>query len=207
MNILDSPNCYFELRNVCKVFNLSYNTIYNIIYKDRCVVIKDGTIIYYDKIYLTLSSFYYIIIKYLSIYNFKFNSIRCLLNNIGDIEAIGKYITRTYITTSNLHKYRNKIILMKCENIVSYVYVAYNSIEVKIGSSQNIVERLYSLEISKSSTYKLGALLYYDGALDAFRGEKLLHNIYCKLRIKGEWFINNGIIVEEIRKNNPDRLI
>lgn|SRR5574343_839653 len=73
---------------------------------------------------------------------------------------------------------------------------------IKIGYTDNdIKERLLALQTS--SPYKLKVLAVMQGSMDA---EQMLHELFSKYRLEGEWFSPNEVLIDFIKTNASNEI-
>lgn len=86
----------------------------------------------------------------------------------------------------------NKNVKPKTENIDDlYLILDEDANHLKIGRSRNVKSRLSQLQIANSHKLKLLYSIPKKGYL-----EKEIHDVFNDLKVKGEWFVNDGRIIE-----------
>lgn len=87
---------------------------------------------------------------------------------------------------------KNKNVKSKTENIDDlYLILDEDANHLKIVRSKNVKSRLSQLQIANSHKLKLLYSIPKKGYL-----EKEIHDVFNDLKYKGEWFINDGKIIE-----------
>lgn len=76
------------------------------------------------------------------------------------------------------------------EDNVGYVYILENETNIKIGKTSNPVNRLRQLSNSNTGGLKPLRVFITDGMYIDQTIEKIMHSIYSKERVEGEWFAN-----------------
>jgi predicted GIY-YIG superfamily endonuclease len=81
-----------------------------------------------------------------------------------------------------------------------FVYFISNedSNAIKIGIARNVQKRMMSLQTSSPAKLKLMKSLQVDGSEEAQKQERLLHQQFSAIRLNGEWFKADTVLLEFI---------
>jgi predicted GIY-YIG superfamily endonuclease len=83
-----------------------------------------------------------------------------------------------------------------------FVYFIFNedSNAIKIGIAHNVQKRMMSLQTSSPAKLKLMKSLQVNGSEEALKQERLLHQKFSAIRLNGEWFKADTVLLEFIEQ-------
>jgi predicted GIY-YIG superfamily endonuclease len=210
---IKKDNLYINIDLFIKEFYLNKKEIYDTIYNTVDGFTIMNRLIYNNNIYINIKCFIYILYN-IDQTDLIRSTITYFIQNITNLQSINKRIIKQLLTIDKLPFLTNSLLLFDNQNLAGYVYCIKNSNNLKIGITNNPINRLRNLQTIEEEYQKIDnnnnilvLLLYFSNITIARRIESNIKVKYNSFNIKGEWFTFNECIINSIKDDYIDNIV